>query len=79
MQGYKKCNHFVWLDEEMNSRAEEVISSLLQNLNDEKQKMKDAIRKDEDEIIEEAFETQLDNYHCCINCICCFNNNEIGY
>ncbi|CAL5193368.1 unnamed protein product [Lathyrus oleraceus] len=48
MQGYKKCSNFVRLDEEMNPRTKEVISSLLHNLNYEKLKVKDSIRKDEE-------------------------------
>lgn len=48
MQGYKECSHFIWFDEEMNPRAKEVILSLLHNLNDEKQKVKYYIRKDEE-------------------------------
>lgn len=48
MQGYKKCSHFIWLDEEMNPKENEVISSLLQNLNDKKQKVKYANIKDEE-------------------------------
>ncbi|KAI5405851.1 hypothetical protein KIW84_052568 [Lathyrus oleraceus] len=31
VQGFKKCNHFVCLDEEMNPRAKELISALLKN------------------------------------------------
>ncbi|KAI5441161.1 hypothetical protein KIW84_010573 [Lathyrus oleraceus] len=48
MQGYQKRSHFVWLDEKMNPRVKEVLLSFLQNLNDEKQKVKDYIRKDEE-------------------------------
>ncbi|XP_058773526.1 uncharacterized protein LOC131647679 [Vicia villosa] len=48
IQGFKKCSNFVWLDEEMNPRAKEVISSLLQNLNEEKQRVKDSISKEEE-------------------------------
>lgn len=48
LQGFKKCINFVWLDEEMNPRAKEVISSLLKNLNDEKQRSKDSITKEKE-------------------------------
>ncbi|XP_058779432.1 uncharacterized protein LOC131653335 [Vicia villosa] len=48
IQGFKKCSNFVWLDEEMNPRSKEVISSLLKNLNDEKQRSKDSIAKEEE-------------------------------
>ncbi|KAI5393592.1 hypothetical protein KIW84_060643 [Lathyrus oleraceus] len=33
IQGFKKCNHFVWLDGETNPRAKELISALLKNIN----------------------------------------------
>ncbi|XP_058763034.1 uncharacterized protein LOC131636440 [Vicia villosa] len=42
LQGFKKCSNFVWLGEEMNPRAKEVISSLMHNLEEEKQRAKDA-------------------------------------
>ncbi|XP_058776614.1 uncharacterized protein At4g04775-like [Vicia villosa] len=32
IQGYKRCNHFVWYDEEMDPRAKEMISTLNQKL-----------------------------------------------
>ena len=48
IQGFKKCSNFVWLDEEMNSRAKEVISELLCKLDEEKQRAKDAISKEEE-------------------------------
>lgn len=46
--GYKKCYHFVWLDKEINHRAKKVISTLMQNLTDEKKKVKDANIRDEE-------------------------------
>ncbi|XP_058784700.1 uncharacterized protein LOC131659541 [Vicia villosa] len=48
VQGFKKCSNFVWLDEEMNPRAKEVISSLMQKLNEEKQRVKDSVAKEEE-------------------------------
>ncbi|XP_058771936.1 uncharacterized protein LOC131645470 [Vicia villosa] len=48
LQGFKKCNNFIWLDEEMNTRAKEVISSLIHNLEEEKQRAKDASMKEEE-------------------------------
>ncbi|XP_058768557.1 uncharacterized protein At4g04775-like [Vicia villosa] len=33
IQGYKRCNHFVWYDEEMGPRAKDMISKLNQRLN----------------------------------------------
>ncbi|XP_058742591.1 uncharacterized protein LOC131615106 [Vicia villosa] len=48
IQGFKKCSQFVWWDEEMNPRAKEMISTLLQNLNEEKQRVKDSISKEEE-------------------------------
>ncbi|XP_058784024.1 uncharacterized protein At4g04775-like [Vicia villosa] len=32
IQGYKRCNHFVWYDEEMGPRAKEMISTLNKKL-----------------------------------------------
>ncbi|CAI8601104.1 unnamed protein product [Vicia faba] len=43
VQGFKKCSNFVWLDEEMNPRAKEVIGNLLHNLNEEKQRVKESM------------------------------------
>ncbi|CAL5213710.1 unnamed protein product [Lathyrus oleraceus] len=40
VQGFKKCSHFVWLDEEMNHRIKELIFSLLKNINEEKATVK---------------------------------------
>lgn len=83
MQCYKKCSHFVWLDEEMNPKANEVISSSLQNLNDEKQKVKYAMMKDE----EMKMKMELLNKHLKLNSMInivvliayvVVNNNEIG-
>ncbi|XP_050888518.1 uncharacterized protein LOC127093618 [Lathyrus oleraceus] len=48
LQGFKKCNHFVWLDEEMNPRVKELISSLLKNINKEKAKVKSYKVKEEE-------------------------------
>ncbi|XP_058751367.1 uncharacterized protein LOC131624449 [Vicia villosa] len=48
LQGFKKCNNFIWLDEEMNTREKEVISSLIHNLEEEKQRAKNASMKEEE-------------------------------
>ncbi|CAK8535473.1 unnamed protein product [Lathyrus sativus] len=48
IQGYKKCNHFIWLDEEINHIAKEVISTLMHNLTNVKQKVKDVNFRDEE-------------------------------
>ncbi|XP_058733936.1 uncharacterized protein LOC131605617 [Vicia villosa] len=48
LQGFKKCSNFVWLDEEMNTGAKEVISSLIHNLEEEKQRAKNASMKEEE-------------------------------
>ncbi|CAI8595996.1 unnamed protein product [Vicia faba] len=48
VQGFKKCSNFVWLDEEMNPRAKEVIGNLLHNLNEEKQRVKESMVKEEE-------------------------------
>ncbi|CAL5202549.1 unnamed protein product [Lathyrus oleraceus] len=48
IHGYKKCYHFVWLDEEINHRAKKVISTLMQNLTEEKKKVKNAKIRDEE-------------------------------
>ncbi|CAL5193526.1 unnamed protein product [Lathyrus oleraceus] len=48
VQGFKKCSHFVWLDEEMNPREKEVISALLKNINEEKATVKSYKVKEEE-------------------------------
>ncbi|CAL5205904.1 unnamed protein product [Lathyrus oleraceus] len=48
VQGFKKYNHFVWLDEEMNPRAKELISALLKNINEEKARVKSYKVKEEE-------------------------------
>ncbi|CAL5213892.1 unnamed protein product [Lathyrus oleraceus] len=48
VQGFKKYSHFVWLDEEMNSRAKELISALLKNINEEKTTVKSYKAKEEE-------------------------------
>ncbi|CAL5185523.1 unnamed protein product [Lathyrus oleraceus] len=47
VQGFKKCKHFVLLDEEMNHRAKELISALLKNINEEKATIKSYKAKEE--------------------------------
>lgn len=66
----------------MNPKAKEDIPSLMQNLNDEKQRVKYVNIKrneDESEIFEEIIEVQLDDHHYCFSCISCYNTNEIGF
>ncbi|CAL5194222.1 unnamed protein product [Lathyrus oleraceus] len=48
VQGFKKCSHFVWLDEEINPRAKELISALLKNINKEKATIKSYKVKEEE-------------------------------
>ncbi|XP_050918717.1 uncharacterized protein LOC127136167 [Lathyrus oleraceus] len=48
VQGFKKCNHFVWLDEDMNPRAKELISAILNNINEEKATIKSYKEKEEE-------------------------------
>lgn len=47
VQGFKKCSHFVWLDEEMNPREKELISALLNSINKEKATVKSYKGKEE--------------------------------
>ncbi|XP_058752409.1 uncharacterized protein LOC131625578 [Vicia villosa] len=39
IQRYKRCNYFVWYDEEMCLRAKDMISTLIQRLNNAKVKI----------------------------------------
>ncbi|CAL5198568.1 unnamed protein product [Lathyrus oleraceus] len=48
VQGFKKCSHLVWFDEEMNPRAKELISALLMNINEEKATVKSYKEKEEE-------------------------------
>lgn len=48
VQGFKKCSHFIWLDEEMNPRAKELISALLKNINEKKVTVKSYKAKEEE-------------------------------
>ncbi|KAI5433591.1 hypothetical protein KIW84_020758 [Lathyrus oleraceus] len=64
IQGYKKCSHFIWLDEEMNPRTKKLIYTLLKNINEENVKVKSYKAKgrieDESEDVEETVEDKLD-------------------
>lgn len=44
----QKCNHFAWLDEEMSPGAEELMSALLKNLNEEKEMVNTYKAKEEE-------------------------------
>lgn len=48
IQCYKKCSHFVWLDDEMNHIAKELISALLNNINKENVNVKSYKAKEEE-------------------------------
>ncbi|CAL5188960.1 unnamed protein product [Lathyrus oleraceus] len=45
---FKKCSHFVWLDEEMNPRAKQLIYAILKNINGEKATIKSYKAKEEE-------------------------------
>ncbi|XP_058733768.1 uncharacterized protein At4g04775-like [Vicia villosa] len=49
IQGYKRCNHFVWYDEKLGPRAKEMISTLKQKLKIANLKI-DAAKIQEDEM-----------------------------
>ncbi|XP_058763747.1 uncharacterized protein LOC131637175 [Vicia villosa] len=49
IQGSKRCNHFVWYDEEMGARAKDMISSLNQRLISAKVTIEEG-KKAEDEL-----------------------------
>ncbi|XP_050919329.1 uncharacterized protein LOC127136858 [Lathyrus oleraceus] len=48
VQGFKKCSHFIWLDEEMNPRVKELIYALLKNISEEKATVKSYKAKEEE-------------------------------
>ncbi|CAL5211919.1 unnamed protein product [Lathyrus oleraceus] len=52
LQGHKRCNHFVWYDEEMTPRSKELISSFHERLGLEKIKVNECKHK-EDELKKE--------------------------
>ncbi|CAK8543795.1 unnamed protein product [Lathyrus sativus] len=60
VQGYKKCTHFAWLDEEMNPRTKELISALLKKLNKEKEMISTHKTKDELKIKVKILKKHLD-------------------
>ncbi|XP_058725331.1 uncharacterized protein LOC131596624 [Vicia villosa] len=45
VQGHKRCSHFVWYDDELSSRAKEIISSLQKNLEQERARLDEAYTK----------------------------------
>ncbi|CAL5189794.1 unnamed protein product [Lathyrus oleraceus] len=48
IQGFKKCSHFVWLDEEINPMSKELSFALLKKINEEKVTIKSYKAKEEE-------------------------------
>ncbi|CAI8609745.1 unnamed protein product [Vicia faba] len=42
VQGYKRCSHFIWYDDEISSRAKEIINTLQKKLDQERAKVDEA-------------------------------------
>ncbi|XP_058724088.1 uncharacterized protein LOC131595673 [Vicia villosa] len=45
VQGHKRCSHFVWYDDELSSRAKEIIYSLQKKLEHERARLDEANTK----------------------------------